>query len=64
MRKVSTHAKIEAENFIARLQKGKQHCGICLCAGMRLYIGVFAIKNLFEPVDGELFAFIYTSQPP
>jgi len=53
------HAQIKTEDRVTRLEDREHQRGIGLCAAVRLYIGVFAIKDLFQPVDGQLFYLVH-----
>ena len=59
VRKVSAVCQVQSHKFISRIQNGKEHGCIGLCAGVWLYIGPFGAKNLLQPVDSDLFALVY-----
>lgn len=59
MGKMTTHAQIQAQYFIAGLQNSQANSCIGLGTTMRLNIGVFAVKYLFQPVNGELFRLVH-----
>ena len=53
MREMPALVKVESHEGIARFQHSKQHCLVCLCAGVRLYIGVFCTEELLYALDGK-----------
>ena len=59
MREVSTMSEIESEECIARFQYCEQHGSICLSTRVRLYVGVFCIKEFANTVDSQLLYFVY-----
>jgi hypothetical protein len=59
MRQVAAHAQVKTQDGIAGLEDGQHQGGIGLRAAMRLYIRVFAIEDLFQPVDGQLFYLVH-----
>ncbi len=47
--------KIHTHDGVTRLQHRKLDCHICLCAGVRLDIGVIAAKQLLCTLYGKIF---------
>ena len=59
MRKVSAHTEVQPQDFITWLKDGQEHCGIRLSPTMRLYVGIIAGKDFFQPVNSQLFGLIH-----
>ena len=55
MGEVSAVFEDEGEEGVAGFHDGHECGGVCLCAGVWLDIGVFAVEELFCSVAGELF---------
>gem|GEM_PF-5871765 len=50
---VAAVGKIHAHEGVAGLQYGKEHSHVGLCAGMRLYVGIITVKQLFGTLDRQ-----------
>ncbi|MNE46095.1 hypothetical protein D3C80_1404160 [compost metagenome] len=51
MRQVTTHAQVQAQDRIARLQYRYLYRHVGLCTTVRLHIGIFNIKDRFQAID-------------
>ncbi|MPN24468.1 hypothetical protein SDC9_171867 [bioreactor metagenome] len=59
MGKVPAMSKIQTHKSVAWLEARHEHRHVCLCSGMGLDIGVFGIKQLAQPVDGQLLYLVH-----
>ena len=53
MGKMAAIGKAHAHDRIARLQQSEENRHIGLCAGMRLYVGIFCPEQLLRAGDGQ-----------
>ena len=56
--KVAAVVEIHSEECVARFEHGLEHCHIGLCPGVRLHVGIFGIKNLFQAVDSKVLGLV------
>ena len=52
---MSTFVQVHAEDGVARFQQCEIDRNVCLCAGMRLNVGVFGAEQLAGTFSGDLF---------
>ncbi len=55
---VSALVEVQSHELVAWLQHCQQHCSICLCSGVRLYIGIFCTEELLHAVNGKLLTLV------
>ena len=59
MGEVTAVCKVQSHEFVARIEHGEEYGCIGLRTGVRLYIGPFGTEDLFQAVNGDLFALVH-----
>jgi hypothetical protein len=60
---MTTHAQVETQDRIARLENSQKQRSIGLGAAMGLNIRIITAEDLFEPVNSQLLDLIYDLTP-
>ena len=56
---VSAHRQVETHERVAGIEHGEHHCGVGLCAAVRLHVGKLGVKELLHALYGEVLYLVY-----
>ncbi len=58
MGEVAAVVEVHAQECVAGLEHGLEHCHVGLCARVGLHVGIFSTEELAEALDGEAFCLV------